>query len=289
MEAAMSSIPKIFDRNLVARHLARRPQMRDDFVARLVLGDLEERIGTLKRVFRKALVLGPDAGLLPQEGRTSGGRFAFERVVTLSAASEAAGELPPLPGRDFDLIVSLMDLQIVDDVPGYLAQLARHLAPDGLLLAAALGGESLTELRRAFLAADAATSGGAYARVAPFIPLRDGGALLQRAGLALPVADVETHVVRYANPVALMQELKALGASNPLADRPGRMASRRLLAEASVAYQEIAGDADGKVRATLEILWLSGWAPHESQQKPLKPGSATVSLKSVLRDKSGKS
>lgn len=282
----MSSIPRVFDRDLVARHLARRPDARDDFVGRLVLTDLEDRLTTLKRDFANALVIGPDRELLPREGRTSTGSFTFKRMETLGAALAGGHELPPLPGRDFDLIVSLMDLQIVNDVPGYLAQLARHLAPDGLLLAAALGGESLTELRRAFLSADAEASGGAYARVAPFIPVRDGGSLLQRAGLALPVADVETHVVRYSSPLALMQELKAFGASNPLADRPGRMVTRRLLAEACEAYEHLAGDRDGKVRATLEILWLAGWAPHESQQQPLAPGSAKVSLKSVLSDKS---
>jgi len=285
----MSSIPHIFDRDLVARHLGRRPPERDDFVAQLVRADLDERLATLKRDIGKALALGPDADMLPAEGRTSSNSFPFDRIVTVGNAPAQNSELPPLPGDDYDLIVSLLDLQVVNDVPGYLAQLARHLAPDGLLLAAALGGDSLTELRQAFLAADAEVSGGAFARVAPFIPVRDGGALLQRAGLALPVADVETHRVRYSSPLALMRELKALGASNPLADRPTRMATGSLIAAASQAYQQIAGDPDGKVGATLEILWLSGWAPHESQQQPLRPGSARVSLKSVLSDKSGKS
>src|SRR5690606_12257913 len=114
-------------------------------------------------------------------------------------------------------------------VPGYLAQLRARLAPDGLLLVAALGGNTLTELREAFLAADVEISGGASARVAPFIQVRDAGGLLQRAGLALPVADIETHIVRYANPFALMAELKAFGAANPLLDRPRRFATRTLL------------------------------------------------------------
>src|SRR5690606_11767275 len=126
-----------------------------------------------------------------------------------------------------------------------------------------IGGGTLAELRQAFLAADAEISGGAFARVAPFIPLNDCGGLLQRAGLALPVADVESHAVRYESPLALMRELKALGASNPLADRPVRLATPRLLAAASQTYTEIAADPDGRIRATLEIIWLSGWAPHE--------------------------
>ena len=154
--------------------------------------------------------------------------------------------------------------------------------PDGLLLAAFLGGETLTELREAFLAADLQVTGGASARVAPMIQVRDAGGLLQRAGLALPVADVETHVVRYGDPFALMREIKDLGASNPLADRPRRLATPALLAAAATAYAERDSDADGRIRATLEIIWLSGWAPHESQQKPLKPGSATSRLGDVL-------
>ena len=192
-----------------------------------------------------------------------------------------------LPQRDYDLIVSIFDLQIVNDVPGFLARLRAHLRPDGLFLAAMIGGLTLTELRQAFLEADAEISGGAFARVAPFIQLGDAGGLLQRAGFALPVTDVETHIVRYQNPLALMAELKAIGASNPLAERPGRFATRNLLAAASSAYTAIAADPDGRIRATLEIVWLSGWSPHDSQQKPLAPGSAKVSLKQVLGKKAG--
>jgi hypothetical protein len=187
-----------------------------------------------------------------------------------------------LPRGGYDLIVSLLDLQIVDDVPGFLARVRAHLRPDGLFMAATLGGDTLAELRRAFVAADAEVSGGAFARVAPFIPLADAGGLLQRAGFALPVSDVEAHVVRYGSPVALMAEMKALGAANPLAERPGRMATAGLIARASAAYAAEASDADGRVRATLEIVWMSGWAPDPSQQQPARRGSATVSLRDVL-------
>ena len=171
--------------------------------------------------------------------------------------------------------------------PGFMARLP--IAGHGPILrpiadiAATLGGDTLTELRQAFIEADASTFGGAAARVAPFVPPSEGGGLLQRAGLALPVADVETHIVRYASPLALMRELKSLGGANPLADRPDRMATKSLLAAASAAYERTAGDPDGKVRATLEILWLSGWAPHESQQQPLKPGSATARLEDAVK------
>lgn len=276
----MAMPPTVFDRALIARHLERRTADHDDFVTRLVLDDLDARLATLTRTFERALIMAPDAGGLPATGRTPQGTFAFERAATLR------GDLDPealiLPRNDYDLIVSILDLQVVNDVPGFLSRIRAHLVPDGLFLAAAIGGESLTELRQAFLAAETELSGGAHARVAPFIPLNEIGGLLQRAGFALPVSDVETHVVRYADALALMRELKALGASNPLAERPGRLATAGLLAAAAAHYAAIASDPDGRVRATLEIVWMSGWAPHESQQQPLKPGSAKVSLATVL-------
>lgn len=271
------SQPAIFDTALIARHLARRPQAAD-FIADLVLADLEERLAALIREFPKALIIGPDSQRLPAFGQTASARFPFERLPVFAGTDE----LPDISGTGYNLIVSILHLQGVNDVPGYLARLRALLAPDGLLLVAALGGDTLTELREAFLAADAEVYGGASARVAPMIQVRDGGALLQRAGLALPVADVETHIVRYPNPFALMAEIKALGASNPLADRPRRPATPALLAAAAQAYAERDSDPDGRIRATLEIIWLSGWAPHESQQQPLKPGSATTRLGDVL-------
>ena len=276
----MTDLPQTFDRARIAGNLDRRPADRDDFIAPLVLADLEERLLTLHKVVERALILAPDISLLPAEGQTGGGGFAFEQRQTLRR--DDTDEVPELGETDYDLIVSLLDLQAINDVPGYLVRLSRRLEPDGLLLVAALGGESLTELRQSFMMADTELAGGAYARVAPFIPVREGGALLQRAGLALPVADVETHTVRYANALGLMAELKALGASNPLSDRPAQPATRRLLAAAAAAYQDNFADADGRVRATLEILWLSGWKPHESQPKPLRPGSAKIGLGAAL-------
>jgi SAM-dependent methyltransferase len=284
----MALPPKIFDRPLIARRLARKAPETGDFVTDLVLYDLQERLVTVTRTFEQALIMAPDAATLPERGETRNAIFDFERVSTLLPMDGVPLVDPEnlvLPRRGYDLIVSVLDLQTVNDVPGFLARLRMHLAPDGLLLAASLGGATLTELRQAFLAADADISGGAFARVAPFIDIGDAGGLLQRAGFALPVADVENHVVRYADPFALMAELKALGASNPLADRPNRLATRRLLAAAAEEYSRIATDPDGRVRATLEIVWVSGWVPHESQQKPLAPGSAQVDLKSVLGKK----
>ena len=272
---------QLFDRHLVARHLARRKPGRDDFVTRLVLDDLAERLATVKRTFNRALLLSPDASEMPETGRSAEGQFTFERFSTVLGAPLDAGALV-LPRTDYDLIVSLFDLQVIDDVPGFLVRLRRHLAPDGLFVAAVVGGESLRELRQAALIAETELAGGAHVRVAPFIPASEAGRLLQGAGFALPVGDVETHVVRYADAFALMRDLKAMGATNPLAERPTTMASRRLLAAIAAAYAAIAADPDGRVRATLEIVWMSGWAPHESQQKPLAPGSAKVSLADVL-------
>lgn len=243
----------------------------------LVVDDLADRLSAYKRDFSRAILIGPDADTLPQTLVTANGAVTAQRIEAFSGL-----DFPDLPEGEQDLIVTLLHLQSVNDVPGHLARLRRLLRPDGLLLAAFIGGESLSELREAFLTADLQVTGGASARVAPMAQVRDAGALLQRAGFALPVADVETHRVRYATPFALMTELKALGASNPLADRPRKFATRSLLAAAAQAYAERDADPDGRVRATLEIIWLAGWAPHESQQKPLRPGSATVSLKDVL-------
>ena len=281
----MALPPKVFDRTLIAEHLSRRPAEPDDFVTQLALDDLASRLITVSRDFEQALIMAPDGARLPLMGRSASGAFAFERVSTVLGSPDAPLVDPEallLPRQGYDLIVSLFDLQVINDVPGFLSRIRAHLKPDGLMIAAALGGDSLTELRQAFLRADAETSGGAFARVAPFIPLADAGGLLQRSGYALPVTDLETYPIRYGDLLRLMRELKGLGAQNPLADRPGRMATRTLIAAANAAYAELAGDPDGRVRATLEIIWLSGWAPHENQQKPLRPGSATVRLKDVL-------
>jgi len=284
MSGTAPSAPRIFDRPLIARHYARRTEQGADFITQLVLDDLEQRLAPITRDFSNALIIGPDAALLPTKGQSANGSFAFTRISTLIGTDNTA--IDPdhlrLPHRDYDLIVSVLDLQCVNDVPGFLAGIRAHLAPDGLMLLAAIGGNSLQELRGAWLSADAIISGGAYPRIVPLIDVRDAGSLLQRAGFALPVADIEQHVVRYRSPLALMQELHALGASNPLVERPRKMTTKTLLAEANAAYVETASDSDGRIRATLEILWLSGWAPHENQQKPLAPGSAKVSLAKVL-------
>ncbi len=256
-----------------------------------MINDLKERLGTITRKFEKALLLAPHPDFFASDLESAEAPIEFEYGLTLPLQGNS--EVPTynpahldLPHNDYDLIVSLADLQILDDVPGYFAQVQHCLRPDGLCVVAALGGDSLTELRQAWLSADVEHSGGAYARVAPFIDIRDGGALLQRAGFALPVTDLEHHVVRYGHPIALMEELRQFGASNPLLERPKSFVSRALLLKVVESYAEKFTDSDGRCRATLDMLWLMGWTPHESQQQPMRPGSATKSLKDALGDKS---
>jgi len=273
--------PPLFDRNRIARRLKRAWTGSPDFVTQLVLNDLADRLAITKRHFTKAAFLAPDIRVFPDELRSAEGPITFEKFSTLVSVEHDALDPENLqfPTADYELIVSLLDLQVINDVPGFLTQLRRHLKPDGLLLAAALGGQSLAELRAAWLRADAIQFGGAYARIAPFIDVRDAGTLLQRTGFALPVADKESHIVRYADPLALMGELRAIGASNPMHEAIPHWVTRNLLGAAIDAYPR---DEDDRISATLEIVWMSGWAPHESQQKPLAPGSAKVSLAQVL-------
>jgi SAM-dependent methyltransferase len=190
-------------------------------------------------------------------------------------------ELLPFGDGVLDLVVSALALHHVNDLPGTLAQIRRALKPDGLLLAAMLGGETLRELREAFLVAEAEVEGGASPRVAPFADIRDLGGLLQRAGFALPVADAETVTVTYATPLDLMRELRRMGATNALVARRRTPLKRATLLRAAEVYIERFG-ADGRAPATFEIATLTGWVPHESQQKPLRPGSATVRLADAL-------
>jgi SAM-dependent methyltransferase len=180
-------------------------------------------------------------------------------------------------------VVSACALQFVNDLPGTLIQVRRALKPDGLFLAAMIGGDSLAELREAFAQAEAEVEGGVSPRVAPFADLRDLGGLLQRAGFALPVTDVDRLSVRYTSPFALMHDLRRMGAGNALSERRRTPLRRATLRRVLEIYTERFSDPDGRVRATFEIIWLSGWAPHQSQRQPLKPGSATTRLADALR------
>jgi SAM-dependent methyltransferase len=196
-----------------------------------------------------------------------------------------APETVPFEPGSTDLAVSLYGLHEMNDVPGMLIQIRRALRPDGLFLGCMAGAGTLAELREALLTAETELFGGASPRVFPFADVREAGALLQRAGFALPVADIETVTVRYDTMFSLMRDLRAMGATNALAARSRRPASRALFMRAAEIYAERFSDADGRVRATFSTIWLSGWAPHASQQKPLKRGSGQVPLASVLTEK----
>jgi SAM-dependent methyltransferase len=197
----------------------------------------------------------------------------------------AVGDLERLPVADgrLDLAVSLLALQTVNDLPGALIQMRRALKGDGLLIAAMIGGETLTELRQSLTIAESEILDGASPRVAPFVDVRALGGLAQRAGLALPVVDLDRAIVRYPDMLALFADLRAMGATNALQARSRKPLRREVLLRAAAVYTERFADPDGRLRATFDLVWLAAWAPHESQPKPLEPGSATMSLADVLK------
>lgn len=203
--------------------------------------------------------------------------FVFEKGMV------GQNEVLPLEPQSADLVISLMSLHLVNDLPGMLIQIARALRPDGLFLAAFAGSGTLGELRESLMQAEIELTGGAAARIAPFADIRDAGALLQRAGFALPVTDVDTVIVRYNSMFDLLKDIRAMGMQNILQDRSRKPLTRSVFMRAAQIYAERFSDSDGRIRASFSTLWMSGWKPHESQQKPLKPGSAKTSLADALR------
>jgi SAM-dependent methyltransferase len=281
----------IFDRRLLRtrRHRAAAAGA-ETFLLDRVAADLAERLTAVLRRFdqvldlgtptdavRKALADVPSVGTIVAADAQSPGAHA-ERSHFVVADEEAL----PFAAATFDLVVSALALQFVNDLPGALVQIRRILKSDGLFLAALLGGNTLVELRQSFAAAESELEGGASPRVAPFPDLRDMGALLQRAGFALPVTDADRVTVRYATPFALLRDLRRMGAANPLIERRRVPLRRATLMRAMEVYAGRFADADGRVRASFDIVWLSGWSPHESQQQPLRPGSAQVRLADAL-------
>jgi SAM-dependent methyltransferase len=283
----MSSSPLVFDRQILRDHRRRATTLgASTLLLDRVAEDFTDRLATVLRRFDRALDLGTPTDVLRRVLAASG------KVGTIIAADVLAGsdtlavvaDAEALPFRDasLDLVVSALALQFVNDLPGTLIQIRRALKPDGLFLAALVGGDTLTELRRAFAAAEAEIEDGISPHVAPFADLREIGTLLQRAGFALPVTDIDRLTVRYASPFDLMHDLRRMGATNPLIERRRRPLKRATLMRMVEIYAERFSDADGRIRATFEIVWLSGWAPHESQQQPLKPGSAQRRLADAL-------
>jgi SAM-dependent methyltransferase len=275
----MAQGPIIFDRDLLRRHLARARALGPaTFLIDRVAEELGERLSVVVRRFERAADLGTPTDAVARALAASG------KVDSVIAAHDVAMDEEALPFADasLDLVASVLSLQFVNDLPGTLIQIRRALKPDGLLLAALIGGETLTELREAFAQAESEVEGGVSPRVAPFADLRDMGTLLQRAGFALPVVDSDNVIVRYQSVSGLMHDLRRMGATNILRERRRKPLRRATLARIAEIYAQRFADADGRLRATFEIVWLSGWAPHESQQKPLKPGSAAQRLADVL-------
>ncbi len=283
----------LFDTDLIIAHKKRAKQHADEgaaFLMQRAAEDLAERLSTVDRNFEKAAAifcLTPHAAnVLKESGKADTvSRVEADPILLDSEGVVAAPETLPLEPQSLDLAVSLLTLHETNDTPGMLAQIRKALKPDGLFLGAMAGAGTLQELREALLHAETELSGGAAPRVSPFADIRDVGGLLQRAGFALPVADLETLTVRYANMFDLMRDLRAMGATSALRARSRKPASRALFIRAAQIYAERFADPDGRIRATFNIVWISGWAPHASQQKPLAPGSAKISLKDVLEKK----
>ena len=287
----MTNSPLIFDRKLIADRAERARALGPaTFLVERAAGDLADRLSAVLRKFPLAVDLGTPTDAV---GKLLAGHASVGSVVATNvsegrlrpqSASKIVADEEVLPFRDasIDLVVSALALQSVNDLPGTLIQIRRALKPDGLFLAGLLGGNTLTELRESFFTAEEEIEGGASPRVAPFLEVREAGGLLQRAGFALPVVDVDNITVRYGSPFSLMRDLRAMGATNPLIERRKKPLRRATLLRMVEIYAQKFSDADGKVRATFDIVWLSGWAPHESQQKPLAPGSAKTRLADAL-------
>jgi SAM-dependent methyltransferase len=291
----MASPPLIFDRALHARRLARAAKgfPAADFLKRRAAGDLVERLETINRRFELAADLGARDGAFASALASSPAAAKIGLLVQsdLSAAmlARAGGtrlvadeERLPFAPAGLDLIVSSLALHWVNDLVGALIQIRLALAPDGLFLGAMLGGATLTELRGALLAAEADVRGGAGPRVSPFVDAADGAALLQRAGFALPVIDTDLVTVRYEHPLRLLADLRAMGETSALRQRPAGPLTRAVLTRACELYRERHAGPDGRVTASFEILTLTGWAPHPEQQRPLRPGSAKARLADAL-------
>lgn len=275
--AQPATAPVLFDRALLrARQARARKQGEVTFLLDRVAEDMADRLAAVKREFADAAEI-----WTPGEALRAplADRFKSLARITLDSDSERL----PLQPESLDLAVSALAFQFVNDLPGVLAQIRRALRPDGLLLAAMLGGDTLTELRQCFAFAEAECEGGVSPRVAPFADLRDIGDLLQRAGFALPVTDLDPVIVRYDNAVVLMHDLRRMGATNILVERRRTPTPLRTMMRMWEIYAQRFSEPDGRIHATFDIVWLSAWAPHESQPKPLRPGSAKASLEAAVK------
>jgi SAM-dependent methyltransferase len=282
----------LFDRKLLRSRRERfaREIGAHEFLLDHVAREISERVSLMLRTFPRALDLGAFNGLvgrkvaeLPSVGEMIYAESAFALASLCPRPALVCDEdLLPFKEASLNLIVSGLSLHRVNDLPGALIQIRRALCPDGLFIAALLGARSLIELRQTLIEAEAETEGGASPRIAPFADVRDYGGLLQRAAFALPVADAEVLKVPYPSPRALMREIRVLGGGNVLAERSKTPLPRRTLDRAEANYRKRHAAPAGGITATFEIVYLSGWAPDSSQQKPLKPGSAAARLADAL-------
>ncbi|MEP0519531.1 MAG: SAM-dependent methyltransferase [Hyphomicrobiales bacterium] len=291
----MSSVPNLFNHALLAKRRARalaRPDMfaDADFLRQTANLDVVERLGAVSRTFHNALNIdAPDATLTNQllasgqisQAENSTGFCDAKIDAPRTPHGQRLGEIKQ-NAATYDLITSVLSLHFSNDLPGTLIQIKRALVPDGLFLGALLGGDTLVELRQVLLQAEVEITGGAAPRVLPFGEVRDMGALLQRAGFALPVADIDTLTVRYSNPMRLLSDLRAMASTNILISGAKQPLRKDVLMRAMELYTANFAEADGKVPATFQIISLSGWVPHDSQQKPLKPGTANSRLADAL-------
>jgi SAM-dependent methyltransferase len=290
-----SGPPRLFDRTLHRKRLDRAASGFGgaDFLQRRAAADLVERLEGIMRDLPVAVDLSARNGAfreaLAESAAAAKVGVLFEADLSGAMLAGRAGprvvldeERLPFAPASLDLVVSTLGLHWTNDVVGALVQIRRALKPDGVFLGALLGGSTLTELRQALTDAESEILGGAGSRVSPFADSRDAAGLLQRAGFALPVADVDRVKVSYEHPLKLLADLRQMGETNVLADRHPRALTRALLARASEIYAERFADAGGRVTATFEIVTLTGWAPHASQPQPLKPGSARMRLADAL-------
>lgn len=272
--------PRLFDPVRRASRLARADARfaEADFLHRRAAAEMANSLEAILRSFPVAVDLSPHPGVF---AAALAGGGAADRVGPVRVVKATPGEALPVEDGSADLIVSILGLHWIDDLPGALSQIKRALKPDGLFLGALFGAGTLKELRGVLTEAELEVRGGAQARISPFADGYDAAALMQRAGFALPVTDVDRVTVRYPDLFALIRDLRAMGETNALAG-PIRPLTRDIAARAAALYAERHAEADGRIPATFEIVQLAGWAPHESQQKPLPRGSAKMRLADVL-------
>lgn len=283
----------IFDKAQIAANRRRALANNDpkaSFLLDIAAEELADRLAVVERTFEHVVELHGTTGAAARAAMATGKVGSLTRVESDidyvapgEAFVEAALEDVPLAPQSANLVIAPLNLHLTNDTPGVFIQIRRALKPDGLFLAAIPGAGTLQELREVLLATEIEMTGGASPRVIPFADVRDVGGLLQRAGFALPVIDAENYTVRYDSIFPLMRDLRAMGMTNPLASRSRKPLTRAFFLRAAEIYAERYSDPDGRIRATFSVIYVSGWAPHESQQQPLKPGSAKTRLADALK------